>query len=207
MVGRGSLWFFDATAVLTSGIIPLSSLSLQQLLRHFEALCRSHSSFKNSPPAVNLFVPPRTPAKHPDDLLTDTMLFAGETVLEPTSLAPLPSEAPSALASVMCLSEALMPESGSWNQSDDLPPTLHQELAECRLPDPKPQEDRPPRGDPDGTVSLFAGMELVAPSSMMLADVAEPECLSPASRTASCTGNTRDSEDGQEPSAFPFLNV
>ncbi|XP_060108821.1 AP-4 complex accessory subunit tepsin [Heteronotia binoei] len=178
-----------------------------KILRHFEALCRSHPTFKNSPPAANLFVPNRTPAKHPDDLLTDTMLFAGETVLEPTSLSPLPSEASNALASVIRLSEGLMPESGSWNQLDDLPPTLHQELAECRLSVPKPQEDRPPRGDPDGTVSLFAGMELVAPSSMMLADVTKPECISSSSRTASCTGNVRDSEDGQESSAFPFLNV
>ncbi|KAL8163460.1 UNVERIFIED_CONTAM: hypothetical protein K2H54_022621 [Gekko kuhli] len=180
-----------------------------KILRHFEALCRRHPTFKNSPPAVNLIVPTRTLAKHPNDLLSDTMLFMGETVLEPTSLAPLPSEAPNDLASIMRLSEGLRlsEESGSWNQLDDLPPTLHQELEECRLQGPKPQEDRPPRGDPDGTVSLFAGMELVAPSSMMLADAAEPECISPASRTAPCTRNTRDREDSQEPSAFPFLNV
>ncbi|XP_077184367.1 AP-4 complex accessory subunit tepsin isoform X2 [Paroedura picta] len=176
-----------------------------KILRHFEALCRSHPTFKSSPPAV--FVPSRTPDKHSDDLLADTMVFAGETVLKPTSLAPLPPEAPNSLTSITHLSEGLMPKSGSWNQLDDLPPTLHQKLTECRLPSPKPQEDRPPRGDPDGTVSLFAGMELVAPSNMMLADVAEPECISPASQTASCTRNTRDSEDGQEPSAFPFLNV
>nr|XP_056719779.1 AP-4 complex accessory subunit tepsin [Euleptes europaea] len=178
-----------------------------KILRHFEALCRNHHTSKSSPPAVNLFVPIKTPAKCPDDLLYDTMPFAGETVLKPTSLAPLPSQAPNALASVLRLAEGPMPESESCNQLDDLPPTLHQEQAECRLPGPDPKEDRPPRGDPDGTVSLFAGMELVAPSSMMLADAAEPECIPAAPRTALCSGNTRDSEEGQELSAFPFLNV
>lgn len=202
---RGRVYFFDPTAFLTSGIIPLSFL--QQILRHCEALCRSHPTFKNSSPAVNPLVHTRTVAKHPDDLLSDTMLFAGETVLEPTSLAPLPSEAANTFASVTRLSEGLIPECGSWNQVDDLPPIVHQELAECRLPGPKPQEDRPPRGDPDGIVSLFAGMELVAPSSTVLADAAKPEYISPASRIPPCTRNTRESEDGQEPSAFSFLNV
>ncbi|XP_048347307.1 AP-4 complex accessory subunit tepsin isoform X2 [Sphaerodactylus townsendi] len=177
-----------------------------KILRHFEALCRSHPTSKNPSRAVNLFVPTGTPAKCPADLLTDPMLFAGETVLEPTSLAPLPSQAPNTLASVMRLSEGSLPESGSCKQLDDLSPTLHQEEEECRLPGPEPQEDRPARGDPDGTVSLFAGMELVAPSSMMLADAAEPECTT-ISRTASCTGNTRDSKDSQELSVFSFLNV
>ncbi|XP_054834028.1 AP-4 complex accessory subunit tepsin isoform X2 [Eublepharis macularius] len=179
----------------------------RKILRQLEALCKNHPTSKNSPPAVNLFVPTKTPAKHTDDLLTDTVLFAEETVLKPTSLAPLPSQAPNALASIMCLPKELTPESGSCSQLGDLSPSLYEEQTERRLPGSDAPEDRPPRGDPDGTVSLFAGMELVVPSSMTLADAAEPECISSAPRTASCTGNTRDSEDSQEMSAFPFLNV
>ncbi|XP_066474244.1 AP-4 complex accessory subunit tepsin isoform X2 [Tiliqua scincoides] len=178
-----------------------------KILRQFEALCRSHPTSKNSSPIANHCVPVKTTSKRTDDLLTGTMPFTGETVLKPMSLAPQASRVPKALASDVCLLEGHMQESLSCGQLDALPADLCQPGAECKLPDSEPQEDRPPRGDPDGTVSLFAGMELVAPSNMTLADSAKQECISRAPRTVSCTGSTKGSEESQELSAFSFLNV
>lgn len=127
------------------------------------------------------------------------MPFAEEPVLKPTSLATELSEVPNALGSDVCLvgEQMLAPVSGG--QLDVLSPVLQQQ------DDSQVQDDRPPRGDPDGTVSLFAGMELVAPSSMTLANATEQECTFPGPQTVSWTGNT--DEDCQERSAFPFLNV
>ncbi|KAJ6658493.1 hypothetical protein lerEdw1_020048 [Lerista edwardsae] len=178
-----------------------------KILRQFEALCRSHPISKTSSPVANNCIPGRTTFKRTDDLLTDATPFTGETVLTPMSLAPQASQESKALGSDTCLLEGHMQESLSCGQLDVLPAGLCQQGAECKLSDSEPQDDRPPRGDPDGTVSLFAGMELVAPSSMMLADSAGQECISQAPWTISSTGNTKGSEDSQELSAFSFLNV
>ncbi|XP_062979260.1 AP-4 complex accessory subunit tepsin [Elgaria multicarinata webbii] len=179
-----------------------------KILRQFEALCRSNPTSKDSPPVTTQSVSGKATFKHTDDLLTNPMPFAGESVLKPMNLAPQPSLAPNMLTSDTCLLEERMLESGSCGQLDTLSPGLNHQQAECELPDSQPQDDRPPRGDPDGTVSLFAGMELVAPSSMALAVAATgQECTSPAPRTASCTGSARDGEDNQELSAFSFLHL
>ncbi|XP_053231464.1 AP-4 complex accessory subunit tepsin [Podarcis raffonei] len=179
-----------------------------KILRQFEALSRSHPTSKTSSPVPGHCVPARTTSKRPDDLLADTMPFAEEAILKPLSLAPQPSQAPEVLTSAVHPSEGQVLEPGSSGQLGiSQPPELGQQGPECRLPNPEPQEDRPPRGDPDGTVSLFAGMELVAPSSMILADALEQECIPPAPWTAPCTGSTRATEDNQGPSAFSFLNA
>ncbi|KAH0629354.1 hypothetical protein JD844_011374 [Phrynosoma platyrhinos] len=179
-----------------------------KILRQFEALCRSHPTSKSSLPVDNHCVPAKTSFRHADDLLTDVMPFGGETVLTPMSLSAQSSQTPNLLTNDMCLSEEQGLESVSSGQLDILPLSLSQQGEECQLPNSEPKEDRPQRGDPDGTVSLFAGMELVAPSSMTLATVeAEQECFPPAPRTASCTEKIRDSEDNQKMSAFPFLNA
>ncbi|XP_053150304.1 AP-4 complex accessory subunit tepsin isoform X2 [Hemicordylus capensis] len=178
-----------------------------KILRQFEALCRSHPTPKDSPPVANHCVPTKVTFKRTDDLLTDTTPLTGEAILKPMSLAAQPSQEPEVLASDLCLLEGQMLGSASCGQLGLLPPPgLCQHVAECKPPDSEPQEDRLLRGDPDGTVSLFAGMELVAPSSMTLADASEKECVPLTPRT-SCIGSTMDNEDSQERSAFPFLNV
>ncbi|XP_060620260.2 AP-4 complex accessory subunit tepsin isoform X1 [Anolis sagrei] len=181
-----------------------------KILRQFEALSRTHPTSKSSLPDGSHCVPAKTSFAHADDLLTDVMPFAGETVLTPMSLSAQSSQTPNLLTSDTSLSEGQGLESVSSGQCDILPLSVSQKREEeCRLQNSEPPEDRPQRGDPDGTVSLFAGMELVAPSSMMLAtvEVAEQECFPPAPRTAPCTGNTRSSEDNQKISAFSFLNA
>uniref|UniRef100_A0A670HU10 TEPSIN adaptor related protein complex 4 accessory protein n=1 Tax=Podarcis muralis TaxID=64176 RepID=A0A670HU10_PODMU len=179
-----------------------------KILRQFEALSRSHPTSKTSSPVPGHCAPARATPKRPDDLLADTMPFAEEAILKPLSLVPQPSQVPEVLTRAVHPSEGQMLEPGSSGQLGiSQPPELGQRGPECRLPNPEPQEDRPPRGDPDGTVSLFAGMELVAPSSMILADALEQECIPPAPWTAPCTGSTRATEDNQGPSAFSFLNA
>ncbi|XP_007419918.1 AP-4 complex accessory subunit tepsin isoform X1 [Python bivittatus] len=177
-----------------------------KILRQFEALCRSHSTSKNPPLVAASCFSAKTSLEHTDDLLINTAPFSEDTVLKPINLSLQPSQAPKLITSNTSLSTGQMPESLSCGQLDMLPPGLSQQRAEGRLPDSDPQEDRPPRGDPDGTVSLFAGMELVAPSSMALA-AAVQDCVSPVPRTASCPGNARDGEDNRQLSAFPFLHV
>uniref|UniRef100_A0A6J0VA33 AP-4 complex accessory subunit tepsin isoform X1 n=1 Tax=Pogona vitticeps TaxID=103695 RepID=A0A6J0VA33_9SAUR len=168
-----------------------------KMLRQFEALCRSHPTSKNLPSVGNQSVPAKTALKPTDDLLTDTLPFAGETILKPMNL----------FTSGPCLSEGQVLDSLSSCQPDLPPAGLSQQGAECRHPDADLQEDRPPRGDPDGTVSLFAGMELVASSGRTLVATDAQECISPVPQTMSCTGSAKDSEDHQEASVFSFLNV
>uniref|UniRef100_A0A2H6NAP9 Uncharacterized protein n=1 Tax=Micrurus carvalhoi TaxID=3147026 RepID=A0A2H6NAP9_9SAUR len=126
--------------------------------------------------------------------------------MKPINLSLQPPQAPKLITSNVFQPAGQMPESLPCGQVDILPPDLSQQRVEGRLPDSDPQEERPPRGDPDGTVSLFAGMELIAPSSMALAASVQG-CISPVPQTASLPGNTRDSEDNQQLSAFPFLHV
>ncbi|XP_039202307.1 AP-4 complex accessory subunit tepsin isoform X1 [Crotalus tigris] len=177
-----------------------------KILRQFEALCRSHSTPKNPPPVAASCFSAKTTLEHADDLLTNTVPFSEDSFLKPINLSLQPSQAPKLITSNMFPPAAQMPESLSCGQLDVLPPDLSQQRAEGRLPDSDLQEERPPRGDPDGTVSLFAGMELFAPSSLALAASVQ-DCISPAPHTASCPGITRDSEDNQQLSAFSFLHV
>ncbi|XP_026531539.1 AP-4 complex accessory subunit tepsin isoform X2 [Notechis scutatus] len=177
-----------------------------KILRQFEALCRSHATSKNPPPVAASCLSAKTPLEHADDLLTNTVPFSEDSFLKPINLSLQPSQAPKLITSNLFQPAGQMPESLSRGQGDILPPDLSQQRAEGRLPDSDLQEERPPRGDPDGTVSLFAGMELIAPSSMALAASAQG-CISPAPQTASLPGNTRDGEDNQQLSAFPFLHV
>ncbi|KAJ7315869.1 hypothetical protein JRQ81_002031 [Phrynocephalus forsythii] len=181
-----------------------------KILRQFEALCRSHPTSQNPPSVGSHSVPAQTVLKLTDDLLTDTLPFAGETVLKPMSTVASPSQAPSLFPRDTCLSEGQALDSLSSCQPDlPLPlATPSQQGAECRHSGPAlPQEDRPQRGDPDGTVSLFAGMELVAPSSRTLVATDAQKYGSPVPQTASCTGSTKGSEDNRKTSVFSFLNV
>ncbi|ETE74016.1 hypothetical protein L345_00140, partial [Ophiophagus hannah] len=177
-----------------------------KISRQFEALCRSHSTSKSPPPVAASCLSAKTTLEHADDLLTNTVPFSEDSFLKPINLSLQPSQAPKLITSNMFQPAGRMPEFLSCGQVDILPPDLSQQRAEGRLPDSDPQEERPPRGDPDGTVSLFAGMELIAPSSMALAASVQG-CISPVPQTASLPGNTRDSEDNQQLSAFPFLHV
>lgn len=185
---------------------PLPTYFLQ-ILRQFEALCRNQLPSKNLPSVGDHSVPARTVLKLTEDLLTDPLPFAAETVLKPTSLLAPPSQAPNLFPGDTCLSEGQVLDSLSSCQPDLPPASLSQEGPESRHPDADAQEDRPQRGDPDGTVSLFAGMELVAPSSQTLVVTGAQKDVAPLPRTASCPGSTKISEDNRETSVFSFLNV
>ncbi|XP_044272869.1 AP-4 complex accessory subunit tepsin isoform X2 [Varanus komodoensis] len=178
-----------------------------KILRQFEALCRSHPTSKNSSPVTTRCVSGKAPSRHADDLLMHMAPFAGDSVLKPMNLTPQPSAAPKTPTSDRCLLKESTLESVFRGPLTSLPPGLSQQQAQYQLSDATHSEDRPPRGDPDGTVSLFAGMELVANTSMALTVAATvQECVSPAPQTLSSTGSTRDEKDNQEVSAFPFLN-
>ncbi|XP_032067570.1 AP-4 complex accessory subunit tepsin isoform X2 [Thamnophis elegans] len=177
-----------------------------KILRQCEALCRSYSISKNPSLVAASCSSAKTTLEHADDLLTNTVPFSEDSFLKPINLSLQLSQAPQLLTSNMFQPAGQMPESLSCGQLDILPPDLSQQGAEGRLPGSDPQEERPPRGDPDGTVSLFAGMELIAPSSMTLAASVQGY-ISPGPQAASLPGNTRDSEDNQQLSAFPFLHV
>uniref|UniRef100_A0A8D0BL34 AP-4 complex accessory subunit Tepsin n=1 Tax=Salvator merianae TaxID=96440 RepID=A0A8D0BL34_SALMN len=159
-----------------------------KILRQFEALGRTYPPSKSVSPAASRCGPENAMFKCGDDLLADTTSFAGETVLKPVSLESQPSQLTDVFSTDKGLSEGQRLESS-------------QQGTEHRLTDSGSQEDRPPRGDPDGTVSLFAGMELVTPTSMILADAAGQDYESSALQPAS---GIKDSKDL---SAFSFLNT
>uniref|UniRef100_A0A8D0HDP9 TEPSIN adaptor related protein complex 4 accessory protein n=1 Tax=Sphenodon punctatus TaxID=8508 RepID=A0A8D0HDP9_SPHPU len=167
-----------------------------KILRQFEALCQSGPASKSPTPAA------AARSQRTEDLLTDMMPFVGETILKPMSLVLLPSGNPTALA---CPSGMLGAEAATCDRLGLLPASPHQQGAQCRLSRSEPQGGK--SQTPGGAVSLFAGMELVAPSAMVLADAAGQPCTSPAPRTLPCAGSTRDSEDSREVSAFSFLNM
>ncbi|NXJ70294.1 AP4AT protein, partial [Rostratula benghalensis] len=160
-----------------------------KILRQFEALCRGQPSPKSTRPHSDPSALAVGSAPCPGDLLTDIPPLAGQSILTPLSAAPLPlpSTAPGEEQGV---------EAETQGQLGAAVPTspCEQEAA-CRL-----------AGDtvPSCSLSLFAGMELVAPPGTVLcpgSPPAEPRTLSQPQ-----DGQT-DAEGTQQPSAFAFLNV
>ncbi|NXP10149.1 AP4AT protein, partial [Thinocorus orbignyianus] len=160
-----------------------------KILRQFEALCRGQPSPKSTRPHSDPSALAVGSAPCPGDLLTDIPPLAGESILTPLSAAPLP-------LGTAAGSEEPGVEAETYGQLGAAVPTCpcEQEAAN-RL-----------AGDtvPSSSLSLFAGMELVArPGTVLCSDSppAEPRTLSQPQ-----DGQT-DTESSQQPSAFSFLNV
>uniref|UniRef100_A0A8C3XT31 AP-4 complex accessory subunit Tepsin n=1 Tax=Chelydra serpentina TaxID=8475 RepID=A0A8C3XT31_CHESE len=204
-----------------------------KLLRQSEALCRSCRSPKRSPPDTDPSAPAGGSPQHTRDLLTDRMPLAGETVLKPVSLAPFLSATFKAPA--FHVHPAAMPapageqgtEAETREQSGDVAPSGRcQQEVEFRLAGPEPQLDaarmdsgcaqtltgRRGAAAAPQSLSLFAGMELVALPGTAVASPGGEECASRVPWTLPCTGASGakahgDSEGSREPSAFSFLNM
>uniref|UniRef100_A0A674JUA3 AP-4 complex accessory subunit Tepsin n=1 Tax=Terrapene triunguis TaxID=2587831 RepID=A0A674JUA3_9SAUR len=199
-----------------------------KLLRQFEALCRSCPSPKRSQPDTDPSAPAGGSPQHTRDLLTDLMPLAGETVLKPVSLAPFLSETWKAPAfdahpaAVPAPAGEQGTEAETCEQFGDVAPGGRcQQEVECRLTGPEPQLDAARTETLNGrrgaaaspqSLSLFAGMELVALPGTAVANPGGEECASRVPRTLPCTGTASakahgDSEGSREPSAFSFLNM
>ena len=164
--------------------IPLSS----QMLRQFEALCRG----RRSPESVGTGSDPSAlaagSAPCTRDLLTDIAPPAGESILT-----PLP-------AAVPARGEERGLEAESHGQPAAAVPACRCELGVAS----GLGGDTAGTPAPGRSLSLFAGMELVACSGAVLcpdAPAAEPRTLSQPQ-----DGRT-DTEGARQPSAFAFLNV
>ncbi|NXE82846.1 AP4AT protein, partial [Cochlearius cochlearius] len=163
-----------------------------KILRQFEALCRDQPSPKSlrpdSDPSLAMGSAPCT-----GDLLTDIPPLAGESILTPLSAAPLPVAAPAC-------SEGQGVEAETHGQPGAAVPACPcEQEAASRL-----AGDAAAVPAPSCSLSLFAGMELVArPSAVLCPDSppAEPRTLSqPQDRQT-------DAEGSRQPSAFAFLNM
>ncbi|NWH71336.1 AP4AT protein, partial [Piaya cayana] len=144
-----------------------------KILRQFEALCRARPSPKTSCPSSD---PSTGSTSNPGDLLTDFPLLASESILTPLSAASLPG------------------------QEQGLEAEPHGQPGAAVPPCPcKPEVASGLAGA--GSLSLFAGMELVAqPGAVLCPDsLVEPKPPSQDKPT--------DSEGSCQPSAFAFLNV
>ncbi|XP_075760190.1 AP-4 complex accessory subunit tepsin isoform X2 [Pelodiscus sinensis] len=181
-----------------------------KLLRQFEALCRSRPSPRRSQPDTAPSAPAGGSPPHTCDLLTDVTPPAGEAVLKPVSLAPFPSR-----------------EQGREAETCErlggaAPGCRCQQEAECRCQEPQPDgawmdsgraqmlHGRQGAAAPPQSLSLFAGMELVALPHPAGASPGERGCGFPVPWTPPCTGTRRgpgDAEGSQETSAFSFLNM
>ncbi|NXC74107.1 AP4AT protein, partial [Anhinga anhinga] len=162
-----------------------------KILRQFEALCRGQPSPKSVCPDSDPSALTVGSALCTGDLLTDIPPLAGESILTPLSAAPLPAPARGQEQGV---------EAETHGQPGAaLPARPCVQEAVSRL-----AGDRVGAAVPSPSLSLFAGMELVArPSAVLCPDSlpAEPRTLSQPQ-----DGQT-DAEGSRQPSAFAFLNM
>ncbi|XP_068769886.1 AP-4 complex accessory subunit tepsin isoform X2 [Struthio camelus] len=172
-----------------------------KILRQFEALCRSHPSPKSSQLDTD---PPSALAagsvRCTQDLLADILPLTGESILKPVSVAPLPVATPARVGEQRV-------EAETCGQSGVAVPACPcEQEASSRLAGIP--GDTAGAAVPSRSLSLFAGMELVARPGMVLSQdspPAEPRTLSrPGDAGAS---SQTDAECNREPSAFSFLNM
>lgn len=168
--------------------------SSSQLLRQFEALCRGRSSPKSSH-ASSVLAEASSPCAA--DLLTDVPPLPSEGILQPLSAAPLPAAAPASGGEPRLETEPRGqpgPTAAASPREQEAASRLHGDMSAAAAP---------PR-----SLSLFAGMELVARPGTVLAPLsppAEPRTL-PQPEDGAGPGQS-EAEGGREPSAFSFLNV
>ncbi|XP_036613694.1 AP-4 complex accessory subunit tepsin [Trichosurus vulpecula] len=198
-----------------------------KILRHFEALCRSHPPHKRLPPQASTSA--SRPSLCPTDLLTEVAPFAGgESFLQPvSSSASLPRGTTPASSS----HQEITPVSA---QGDMTAGRRSVEEAETRLAvsgeqGPGSSQDSSgtnttnSRLKPDinpesslstpitGTSSLFAGMELVAHTGVVVTEAAKEELLQLVSSSEAPWISSREATSHEAPSpelsAFAFLNA
>ncbi|NXW93886.1 AP4AT protein, partial [Alopecoenas beccarii] len=164
-----------------------------KLLRQFEALCRDQPSPKATRPHSDPSILTAGAAPCTRDLLTDVSPPAGESLLPALSAAPLP--VPAVAPGQEQGGEAEPP----GQPSAAVPAWPHEQEVAGRL-----AGDTAGATAPSRSLSLFAGMELVAqPGAVLCPDSApaEPQTLSQPQDTWT------DAEGSRQPSAFAFLNV
>ncbi|NXK12505.1 AP4AT protein, partial [Herpetotheres cachinnans] len=164
-----------------------------KILRQFEALCRGQPSPKSVRPDSDPSALAVGSAPCAGDLLTDIPPLAGESILTPLSAAPLPVATPT-------YSEEQGVEAETHGQPGAVVPACpcEQEVA-SRL-----AGDTAGAAAPSHSLSLFAGMELVArPGAVLCLDppLAEPRTLSQPRDGQTDAGGSR------QLSAFAFLNM
>ncbi|XP_074703466.1 AP-4 complex accessory subunit tepsin isoform X2 [Strix aluco] len=164
-----------------------------KILRQFEALCRDQPSPKSTRSASDPSALTVGSAPCAGDLLTDIPPLAGESILTPLSTAPLPVAVPAH-------TEEQGLEAEPHGQPGAVVPSCpcEREVA-SRL-----AGDVAAAPVPSRSLSLFAGMELVArPGAVLCPDSppAEPRTLSRPE------DGQRDAEGSRQPSAFAFLNM
>ena len=163
-----------------------------QILRQFEALCRGRPSPKSSHPRSAPSILAEGSAPCTGDLLTDIPPLPDESILQPLTAPTLPGTAP-AVGTEPAL------EAEPWEQPG---PTA--------VPVPHRQEAARLVGDvgttaaPTRSLSLFAGMELVAPPGTALTPCSPP--VEPRTLPQPQDDTMPDASD-TEPSAFSFLNA
>uniref|UniRef100_A0A669PS06 TEPSIN adaptor related protein complex 4 accessory protein n=1 Tax=Phasianus colchicus TaxID=9054 RepID=A0A669PS06_PHACC len=164
-----------------------------KILRQFEALCRGRPSPKTSRPRSAPSTVTEGSAPCTGDLLTDIPPLPSESILQPLSAPTLPSTAP-AVGTEPGL------EAEPWEQPGPTAvPVPHRQEAASRLVGDVGTTAAPPR-----SLSLFAGMELLAPPGTALAPCSLPAELRTLPQPQDDT--VPDPSD-TEPSAFSFLNA
>nr|XP_009679179.1 PREDICTED: LOW QUALITY PROTEIN: AP-4 complex accessory subunit tepsin [Struthio camelus australis] len=168
-----------------------------KILRQFEALCRSHPSPKSSQLDTD---PPSALAagsvRCTQDLLADILPLTGESILQPVSPVATPAR----------VGEQRVEAETCGQSGVAVPACPCEQEASSRLAGIP--GDTAGAAVPSRSLSLFAGMELVARPGMVLSQdspPAEPRTLSrPGDAGAS---SQTDAECNREPSAFSFLNM
>ncbi|XP_052543746.1 AP-4 complex accessory subunit tepsin isoform X2 [Tympanuchus pallidicinctus] len=164
-----------------------------KILRQFEALCRGRPSPKTSRPCSAPSTLAEGSAPCTGDLLTDIPPLLDESILQPLSAPTLPGTAP-AVETEPALEEE------PWEQPGPTAvPVAHRQEAASRL-----VGDVGTTAVPTRSLSLFAGMELVALPGTALtlhSPPAEPRTLPQPQ------GDTMPDPSDAEPSAFSFLNA
>ncbi|NXX63472.1 AP4AT protein, partial [Scopus umbretta] len=164
-----------------------------KILRQFEALCRGQPSQKSTRPDSDPSAFAVGSAPCTGDLLTDIPPLAGESILTPLSAAPLPVAVPAR-------GEEQGVEAETHGQPGAAVPACPcEQEAVSRL-----AEDTAGAAAPSRSLSLFAGMDLVArPGAVLCLDspLAEPRTLSQPQ------DKQTDAEGSRQPSAFAFLNM
>ncbi|OXB54674.1 hypothetical protein ASZ78_013490 [Callipepla squamata] len=164
-----------------------------KILRQFEALCRGRPSPKTSHPRSAPSALTEGSAPCTGDLLTDIPPLPCESILQPLSAPTLPSTTPADGAEPGL-------EAEPWEQpSPTAVPDPHGQEAASRL-----VGDVSATAVPSRSLSLFAGMELVALPGTALAPRSPP--TEPQTLPQPQDDAVPDQSDA-EPSAFSFLNA
>ncbi|XP_072501388.1 AP-4 complex accessory subunit tepsin isoform X1 [Notamacropus eugenii] len=198
-----------------------------KILRHFEALCRNHPTHTRLPSQVS-----SSTSRHslcPADLLTDVAPYAGgESFLEPVSSSScLPRSTvlassshqeitPVSAQGDMTLGRRSVEEAETrLTVSGEQGPGSSQDSSGTNTTNGRLKPDINPESSLStpitGTCSLFAGMELVAHTGVVVTEAEKEDLLQLASSSETPWISSRESTSHESPSpelsAFAFLNA